>query len=227
MTASTLFAERSNRDGILDKIQVVQDCTACLSASSDGPCIVWNLETFVRTQAMFASTVFRRVLYHPDEREKRGGHQSLNDDGLRRKLVECGRLEEAKACAGTPRGRVLGQVLACAVAFVKDRRLQGLARTYAAFLLVLVPDTRDDAGRGAVAALRPVRSPVVSKYSRQTPESAPESGESDSGWTTFGQAKLLASGKPTLGLGVRYFVDRGARRSPSASKIAAAHGVPM
>ncbi|KAL4170381.1 hypothetical protein KRP22_011282 [Phytophthora ramorum] len=30
-------------------------------------CIVWNLETFVRTQAMFASTVFRRVLYHPDE----------------------------------------------------------------------------------------------------------------------------------------------------------------
>ncbi|RHY15203.1 hypothetical protein DYB25_012009, partial [Aphanomyces astaci] len=30
-------------------------------------CISWNLDNFTRVQAMFASTVFRRILYHPDE----------------------------------------------------------------------------------------------------------------------------------------------------------------
>ena len=30
-------------------------------------CISWNLENYTRVQAMFASTVFRRILYHPDE----------------------------------------------------------------------------------------------------------------------------------------------------------------
>ncbi|KAE9042966.1 Cilia- and flagella-associated protein 52 [Phytophthora rubi] len=63
----TMEASLKEHRGPVNAIQVVQDCTACVSASSDGSCIVWNLETFVRTQAMFASTVFRRVLYHPDE----------------------------------------------------------------------------------------------------------------------------------------------------------------
>ncbi|KAF1794713.1 P-loop containing nucleoside triphosphate hydrolase [Phytophthora cactorum] len=63
----TMEASLKEHRGPVNAIQVTQDCTACVSASSDGSCIVWNLETFVRTQAMFASTVFRRVLYHPDE----------------------------------------------------------------------------------------------------------------------------------------------------------------
>ncbi|KAH7474239.1 Cilia- and flagella-associated protein 52 [Phytophthora ramorum] len=63
----TMEASLKEHRGPVNAIRVVQDCTACVSASSDGSCIVWNLETFVRTQAMFASTVFRRVLYHPDE----------------------------------------------------------------------------------------------------------------------------------------------------------------
>lgn len=63
----TMEASLKEHRGPVSAIQVVQDCTSCVSTSSDGSCIVWNLETFVRTQAMFASTVFRRVLYHPDE----------------------------------------------------------------------------------------------------------------------------------------------------------------
>uniref|UniRef100_K3X4I1 Cilia- and flagella-associated protein 52 n=1 Tax=Globisporangium ultimum (strain ATCC 200006 / CBS 805.95 / DAOM BR144) TaxID=431595 RepID=K3X4I1_GLOUD len=63
----TMEASLKEHRGPVNSIQVVKDCSACVSASSDGSCIVWNLETFVRTQAMFASTVFRRVLYHPDE----------------------------------------------------------------------------------------------------------------------------------------------------------------
>ncbi|KAF1326773.1 Wd repeat-containing protein 16, partial [Globisporangium splendens] len=63
----TMEASLKEHRGSVNSIQVVKDCSACVSASSDGSCIVWNLETFVRTQAMFASTVFRRILYHPDE----------------------------------------------------------------------------------------------------------------------------------------------------------------
>ncbi|OWZ12377.1 hypothetical protein PHMEG_00014482 [Phytophthora megakarya] len=63
----TMEASLKEHRGPVNAIQVVRDCTACVSASSDGSCIVWNLENFVRIQAMFASTVFRRVLYHPDE----------------------------------------------------------------------------------------------------------------------------------------------------------------
>lgn len=63
----TMEASLKEHRGPVNSIQVVKDCSACVSASSDGSCIVWNLETFVRTQAMFASTVFRRILYHPDE----------------------------------------------------------------------------------------------------------------------------------------------------------------
>lgn len=63
----TMEASLKEHRGPVNAIQVVRDCSACVSASSDGSCIVWNLDTFVRTQAMFASTVFRRIRYHPDE----------------------------------------------------------------------------------------------------------------------------------------------------------------
>ncbi|ETL41409.1 hypothetical protein F441_07824 [Phytophthora nicotianae CJ01A1] len=63
----TMEASLKEHRGPVSAIQVTQNCTACVSASSDGSCIVWNLETFVRIQAMFASTEFCRVLYHPDE----------------------------------------------------------------------------------------------------------------------------------------------------------------
>jgi len=38
-----------------------------LSSSADGSCVVWNLRRGTRTSAIFASTVFRQIVYHPDE----------------------------------------------------------------------------------------------------------------------------------------------------------------
>jgi len=38
-----------------------------VTGSSDGSCIVWDMERYVRIIAMFEPTVFQAVLYHPDE----------------------------------------------------------------------------------------------------------------------------------------------------------------
>ncbi|ETW03122.1 hypothetical protein H310_05546 [Aphanomyces invadans] len=63
----TMEASMKEHRGPVNSIQVVRDNSSCVSASSDGSCISWNLDNFTRVQAMFASTVFRRILYHPDE----------------------------------------------------------------------------------------------------------------------------------------------------------------
>ena len=38
-----------------------------VSASHDGSCIVWDLENFTRIICLFESTMFKQVVYHPDE----------------------------------------------------------------------------------------------------------------------------------------------------------------
>jgi len=43
------------------------DGSHVVSASSDGSCIVWNIERGVRIHALFDPTVFKDVLFHPDE----------------------------------------------------------------------------------------------------------------------------------------------------------------
>ena len=48
-------------------MRLSHDDTECLSAGADGSCIVWNLTRGVRANVMFASTVFRSVVFHPDE----------------------------------------------------------------------------------------------------------------------------------------------------------------
>jgi len=53
--------------GTVNCIRVMKDNTQCVSASSDGSCIVWDLVNFLRLKAMFANTNFKSILYHPDE----------------------------------------------------------------------------------------------------------------------------------------------------------------
>ena len=48
-------------------LRITKDNAQCVSASADGSCIVWDLERYVRVLALFEPTVFRAVLYHPDE----------------------------------------------------------------------------------------------------------------------------------------------------------------
>jgi len=53
--------------GPVNAIKVNKDSTQCVSASSDGSCIVWDLERYVRITAFFEPNIFTGVLYHPDE----------------------------------------------------------------------------------------------------------------------------------------------------------------
>jgi len=44
-----------------------QDDSQAVSASSDGSCIVWDLTTKTRAMCLFESTMFKSIVYHPDE----------------------------------------------------------------------------------------------------------------------------------------------------------------
>ena len=53
--------------GAVNCIRVNKDCSQAVSASSDGCCIVWDLERYVRIIALFEPNMFNSVVYHPDE----------------------------------------------------------------------------------------------------------------------------------------------------------------
>lgn len=53
--------------GSVNSIVCNSDGSQAVSASADGSCIVWNIERGVRITALYDKTVFRSVLYHPDE----------------------------------------------------------------------------------------------------------------------------------------------------------------
>lgn len=53
--------------GPVNSIKVNKDSSQCITASSDGSCIVWDLERYVRIIAFFEPNIFESVLYHPDE----------------------------------------------------------------------------------------------------------------------------------------------------------------
>lgn len=48
-------------------IKVNKNDDQAVSASHDGSCIVWDLENFTRIICLFESTMFKQVVYHPDE----------------------------------------------------------------------------------------------------------------------------------------------------------------
>lgn len=53
--------------GPVNCIKINADSTQAISASSDGCCIVWDLNRYVRLTALFEQTIFESVCYHPDE----------------------------------------------------------------------------------------------------------------------------------------------------------------
>lgn len=63
----TLLASLKEHRGPINCVKINQDATQCISASSDGSCIVWDLQRYVRITALFEPNVFESVLYHPDE----------------------------------------------------------------------------------------------------------------------------------------------------------------
>merc|ERR1712151_1024950 len=48
-------------------IRVKKDDSKAVTASADGSCIVWDLNTKTRSLCLFESTMFKGLVYHPDE----------------------------------------------------------------------------------------------------------------------------------------------------------------
>jgi len=48
-------------------VTVRSDDKECVTSSDDGSCVQWDLLNHRRSQAMFAQTMFKAALYHPDE----------------------------------------------------------------------------------------------------------------------------------------------------------------
>nr|XP_046266536.1 cilia- and flagella-associated protein 52 [Scatophagus argus] len=48
-------------------IKIKSDDKECVTASSDGSCIIWDIVRFVSLQMVIANTLFRTVCYHPEE----------------------------------------------------------------------------------------------------------------------------------------------------------------
>ncbi|XP_030649757.1 cilia- and flagella-associated protein 52-like [Chanos chanos] len=48
-------------------IKIKSNDRECVTASSDGACIIWDLVRFVRCQMVLGNTLFRTVCYHPEE----------------------------------------------------------------------------------------------------------------------------------------------------------------
>lgn len=62
-----MAASLKEHRGPVNCIKVNKDSSQCITASSDGSCIVWDLDRYVRIIAFFEPNVFESVLYHPDE----------------------------------------------------------------------------------------------------------------------------------------------------------------
>lgn len=63
----SMEASLKEHRGAVNCIKVNSDFSQCVSASSDGSCIVWDLHRLVRIMAFFEPNLFLSVLYHPDE----------------------------------------------------------------------------------------------------------------------------------------------------------------
>eukprot|EP00798_Chlamydomonas_sp_ICE-L_P015241 gene15241-21323_t len=65
--SQTLEASLKDHRGSVNSIKIKKDDTECVSASSDGSCIIWDLNTYKRRTSLFANTFFKSACYHPDE----------------------------------------------------------------------------------------------------------------------------------------------------------------
>jgi len=63
----TMDASLKEHRGRVWCIRIRQDDSQAVSASSDGSCIIWDLQTKTRSLCLFESTMFKSIVYHPDE----------------------------------------------------------------------------------------------------------------------------------------------------------------
>ncbi|KAL7749699.1 hypothetical protein RI367_004927 [Sorochytrium milnesiophthora] len=63
----TLENAMKEHKGMVTCVKIRRNNQECVSSSSDGSCIVWDLNRFVRNQVLFAPSFFKAVVYYPDE----------------------------------------------------------------------------------------------------------------------------------------------------------------
>ncbi|CAK9011788.1 Cilia- and flagella-associated protein 52 [Durusdinium trenchii] len=63
----TMDASLKEHRGRVWCIKIAKDDTQAVSASADGSCIIWDLHTKTRKLCLFESTMFKSLVYHPDE----------------------------------------------------------------------------------------------------------------------------------------------------------------
>jgi len=65
--SQSMIATMKQHKNQVNQISIRSKDDECISASSDGSCIVWDLRRFTRANTLFASTFFKAAVYHPDE----------------------------------------------------------------------------------------------------------------------------------------------------------------
>lgn len=63
----TMVASMKEHRNRVWSIQLRANNEQAVSCSSDGSCIIWDLKTYTRCLCFFESTLFKQVLFHPDE----------------------------------------------------------------------------------------------------------------------------------------------------------------
>jgi len=63
----TMEASLKEHRGRVWCIRLRQDDSQAVSASSDGSCIIWDISSKTRALCLFESTMFKSIVYHPDE----------------------------------------------------------------------------------------------------------------------------------------------------------------
>ncbi|KAM4663854.1 cilia- and flagella-associated protein 52 [Discoglossus pictus] len=62
-----LLESMKEHKSLVSCIKVKRNNKECVSASSDGTCVTWDLVRFMRLQMILSNTLFRCVCYHPEE----------------------------------------------------------------------------------------------------------------------------------------------------------------
>uniref|UniRef100_A0A673L506 Cilia- and flagella-associated protein 52 n=1 Tax=Sinocyclocheilus rhinocerous TaxID=307959 RepID=A0A673L506_9TELE len=65
--SSRLIETMKEHKATVNCIKIKSNDKECVTASSDGACIIWDLVRFVRNQMVLSNTLFSVVCYHPEE----------------------------------------------------------------------------------------------------------------------------------------------------------------
>jgi len=65
--SQTMETSLKEHRGRIWSIQVNSLNDRAISASADGSCIIWDIKAYVRVACLFETTMFKQLVYHPDE----------------------------------------------------------------------------------------------------------------------------------------------------------------